>query len=43
VKARIDPITYPKTTINTEQPIEDCIKQALIALNASKIGNHEKQ
>ena len=25
VKARFEPITYPKTTINTDQPLEQCI------------------
>ncbi len=34
VKARFEPINYPKTTINTDQPAEDCIQQALIALGA---------
>jgi len=35
VKARFEPITHPKTTINTDQPPEHCIAQALAALNAS--------
>ncbi len=34
VKARFDPITYPKTTINTDQAVEDCIQQALNALGS---------
>jgi|SRR5208337_3846416 len=35
VKARFEPITYPKTTINTDQPLEECSEQAFVALNAS--------
>src|ERR1019366_9573099 len=35
VKARFEPIAYPKTTISTDQPLERCIEQALAALNAS--------
>ena len=34
VKARFEPITHPKTTINTDQPMEQCIEQALAAVNA---------
>ena len=33
VKARFEPIAYPKTTINTDQALEECIKQALVAAN----------
>jgi len=33
VKARFEPITDPKTTINTDQPLEECTKQALAALS----------
>jgi adenylylsulfate kinase len=33
VKARSEPITYPKTTISTDQPLDECKKQALAALN----------
>jgi predicted kinase len=29
VKAHFEPITYPKTIIDTDQPIEQCIEQAL--------------
>ena len=32
VKSRFEPITYPKTTISTDQPLEQCIEQALAAL-----------
>jgi predicted kinase len=32
VKARFEPIAYPKTTISTDQPLEQCIEQALAAL-----------
>lgn len=35
VKARFEPIKCPKTAINTDQPIEQCIEQALVAVNAS--------
>jgi predicted kinase len=35
VKARFEPIPYPKTTISTDQPVEECIEQALAALHAS--------
>lgn len=33
VKARFEPITYPKTIIDTDQPIERCIEQALAAVS----------
>lgn len=32
VKARFEPITYPKTTISTDQPLERCVQQAMAAL-----------
>jgi len=32
VKARFEPITHPKTMISTDQPLEQCIEQALAAL-----------
>jgi predicted kinase len=35
VKAHFEPISYPKTTISTDQPLEECIEQALVALHAS--------
>ena len=35
VKARFEPITYPKTTINTDQPLEQCVEQALAAITAA--------
>jgi predicted kinase len=35
VKARFDPITYPKTTINTDQLLDHCLKQALAAITAA--------
>jgi adenylylsulfate kinase len=31
VKARFEPITYPKTTIDTDQPVEECIAKAMMA------------
>jgi len=34
VKARFEPITYPKTTISTDQPMNHCIEQALAAVTA---------
>jgi len=34
VKARFEPITYPKTTINTDQPLEKCVEQGLAAMTA---------
>jgi predicted kinase len=35
VKARFEPITYPKTTIFTDQPLEQCVEQALAAITAA--------
>jgi predicted kinase len=35
VKARFEPIAHTKTTINTDQPLEQCIEQALAAINAA--------
>jgi predicted kinase len=35
MKARFEPITYPKTTINTDEPLEQCIEQALATINAA--------
>lgn len=35
VKARFEPITHTKTTINTDQPLEQCIALALAAINAA--------
>ena len=35
VKARFEPIKYPKTDIDTDQPIEQCVEQALVAISAS--------
>lgn len=32
VKSRFEPITLPKTIIDTGQPLEDCVAQALSAL-----------
>jgi len=34
VKARFEPITYPKTIIDTDQPIDQCIVPALAAVTA---------
>jgi adenylylsulfate kinase len=33
VKARFEPIPYPKTTISTDQPLDDCIEQSIAVLN----------
>jgi predicted kinase len=35
VKTRFEPITCPKTSINTDQPLKDCIERALAVLNGS--------
>jgi adenylylsulfate kinase len=35
MKARFEPITYPKTTINTDQPLEQYVEQALAAIAAA--------
>ena len=35
VKARFEHINYTKTTINTDQPLEQCIEQALAAIHAA--------
>ncbi|HMD15693.1 MAG TPA: ATP-binding protein [Terriglobales bacterium] len=34
MKARFEPITYPRTTISTDQSLEECLKQALAAVTA---------
>jgi adenylylsulfate kinase len=34
VKARFEPIAYPKTTIDCDQPMEECLQQALAAVAA---------
>jgi len=34
VKAHFEPITYPKTTISTDQALAQCIEQALAAVTA---------
>ncbi|MGA9497732.1 MAG: AAA family ATPase [Terriglobales bacterium] len=34
VKARFEPITYPKTPVDTDQPLEQCVQQALAAITA---------
>ena len=36
VKARFEFISYPKTTINTDQPLEQCLQQALAAVTTDK-------
>jgi predicted kinase len=33
VKSRFEPITYPRTVIDADQPLAECIKQALASLN----------
>jgi adenylylsulfate kinase len=35
LKARFEPITHAKTTINTDQPLERCVEQALAAITAA--------
>jgi len=35
VKAHFEAITYPKTTISTDQPLEQCVEQGLAAVTAS--------
>ena len=35
MKARFEPITYPKVVISTDQPLEQCIEQALAAITAA--------
>jgi predicted kinase len=35
VNARFEPIAYPKTTINTDQPLAQCVEQALAAITAA--------
>lgn len=32
IKARFEPITLPKTVIDTDRPLEDCLQKALAAL-----------
>ena len=32
LKARFEPITHTRTTINTDQPLEECVRQALAAV-----------
>jgi predicted kinase len=32
LKARFEPITHPKTTISTDQPLENCVELALAAM-----------
>lgn len=34
VKARFEPVPYPRTVISTDEPIEHCVQQALAALSA---------
>jgi adenylylsulfate kinase len=33
VKARFEPIEYPKTVIDTDQPLESCVRQAMASLS----------
>jgi adenylylsulfate kinase len=33
VKSRFEPIEHPKTAIDTNQPLEDCVRQALASLS----------
>jgi predicted kinase len=35
MKANFEPITHPKTTISTDEALEECIEQGLLAVNAS--------
>ena len=32
VKARFEPIMHPKTVINTDEPLEDCVERAVAAI-----------
>jgi adenylylsulfate kinase len=32
VKPRFEPILYPKTTIDTDQPLDNCVEQALASI-----------
>ena len=34
VQARFEPIAYPRTTISTDQPVKQCLEQALAIVNA---------
>lgn len=34
VKARFEPIRYPKTTIDTDQPLEECLRLALAGVGS---------
>jgi len=33
VKARFEPVTYPKTVLDTDQPLDHCLQQALAAVS----------
>jgi hypothetical protein len=33
VKARFEPIGYQKTVVDTDQPLEQCVRQAMAALD----------
>jgi len=33
VKARFEPIGYQKTVIDTDRPLEQCVRQAMAALS----------
>ncbi len=35
VKARFEPITLPKTVIDTDQPLEACIREAMLGFSVS--------
>ena len=35
VKARFEPITLPKTVIDTDQPLEACIREACLGFSVS--------
>ena len=35
VKSRFEPITLPKTVINTDQPLQDCLRVAMSSLTAA--------
>jgi predicted kinase len=37
VKERFEPITLPKTLIDTDRPLEECVQTALAAIHAAKI------
>ena len=39
VKARFEPITFPKAVIDTDRPLEECVQTALAAIHTATIQN----